>query len=257
MKDGQNLPEFQSAQLAFADHIRNPEVHARPSDIEARRMQIYVNLFFNNVKGFISSAFPVTKSLFAEPDWLALVREFFHKHHSQSPYFLEVSEEFLAFLQQREGDDLPDFLLELCHYEWVELALDVADPEPPQAQALDPQAEDLQKLVLNPAMMVLSYAYPVHQIGPDFQPRTPPAEPTHLVVYRTAKLRVRFFESNAVTHRLLGLLAEHSFTGAVEILHDELSQVGRDLSLSQLQQQARGIVVRLEAAGIILGTAAQ
>ncbi|HKX55116.1 MAG TPA: putative DNA-binding domain-containing protein, partial [Xanthomonadales bacterium] len=35
--------------MAFAAHIRNPAVAPAPADVEDRRMQIYRDLFFNNI----------------------------------------------------------------------------------------------------------------------------------------------------------------------------------------------------------------
>jgi hypothetical protein len=60
----------------------------------------------------------------------------------------------------------------------------------------------------------------VHAIGPDFQPREPGPEPTHLVVYRDRKDEVGFLKINQVTQRLL------------ELLKHEQSKIGRDTLLS-------------------------
>jgi hypothetical protein len=46
----------------------------------------------------------------------------------------------------------------------------------------------------------------VHQIGPSFQPQSPDAEPTQLVVYRRRDNRVRFMEVNSITMALLQAL---------------------------------------------------
>jgi hypothetical protein len=59
--------------------------------------------------------------------------------------------------------------------------------------------------VLNPARLDLAYTWPVHRIGPGYRPRKPQA--THLVVHRDADDEVRFTTINAVTARLLALLA--------------------------------------------------
>ena len=54
--------DFRALQMAFAGHIRNPEL-AAPENIEDRRMAIYRRLIFNNIQSFCSNAFPVLKSL--------------------------------------------------------------------------------------------------------------------------------------------------------------------------------------------------
>jgi hypothetical protein len=64
-------------QKAFAGHIRDPDRVAPPTDVEDRRMQIYRELFFKNIRNFISASYPVLKSLYSDEDWQRLVREFY------------------------------------------------------------------------------------------------------------------------------------------------------------------------------------
>lgn len=61
------------------------------------------------------------RRLLGEAGFRALVEGFFAKHRCLTPYFPRLAEEFLLFLGQREGT--PEWLRELAHYEWVELAL--------------------------------------------------------------------------------------------------------------------------------------
>lgn len=65
-----------------------------------------------------------------------MVRDFIHSHQSHSPYFLQISEEFLGYLKdERQVQALdPAFMLKLAHYEWVELALDVSTLKIPEEQ---------------------------------------------------------------------------------------------------------------------------
>ena len=115
-------------QRRFAARIRDPQ-QALPPGIATERMAIYEELFFNNLDGFISSGFPVLRQLFDEPRWHRLVRAFMREHRCRTPYFSQLGEEFIGWLQDgyraEEGD--PPFLLELAHYEWVELALSLAE----------------------------------------------------------------------------------------------------------------------------------
>lgn len=57
-------PRFKQLQAQFAGHIRDPQVPVIDG-IEDRRMQIYRDLFFNNVEGFTASAFPLPSGLWA------------------------------------------------------------------------------------------------------------------------------------------------------------------------------------------------
>jgi len=250
-KRGSNLPGFRAAQIEFSAHIRNPEVHPRPADVEERRMRIYLKLFYDNIENFLASAFPVAKRVLGNETWHSLVREFVHMHPSTSPYFLEISQEFLSFLDDRKPAGLPDFLLELCHYEWVELYLNVAEEEI-ATSGIDPEGDLLNgDVVRSPLLKILSYRYPVHRIGPKYQPSEPPADATHLVVYRKRNDKVRFLESNQVTHRLLQAL-EKPLSGneALELLANELSGVDRQT----VREQGAAILEKLRDAEIILGT---
>ena len=200
--------DFARLQAEFASHLRDPEGQPAPAGIEPRRLQIYRGLIFNNIAGFIRGGFPVLWSLLDETRANRLVRDFIVRHRAASPYFLEIGREFLEYLQEafvpEPGD--PDWLVELAHYEWVELALDVAETELPGA-GIDRHGDLLQgSPVVSPLAWNLCYRYPVHRLGPAFQPAAPPPEPTHLVVYRNRADQVRFLEINAVTARLLQLL---------------------------------------------------
>lgn len=198
--------DFRAVQRAFADHLRNPETVPAPAGIEDRRLAIYRDLVYRNVESFLANGFPVLRSLTPEADWHGMVRGFLRLHRSDSPYFSDIGREFLHYLQsERAEPGDPPFLVELAHYEWVELALDIARESVP---GNGPAAPDLltDHLMLSPLAWPLSYRFPVHLVGRDYQPREAPSEPTFLVVYRNRQDKVHFMESNAVTHRLLELL---------------------------------------------------
>ena len=60
---GSNLPGFRETQIEFSAHIRNPDSNPRPVDVEPRRMQIYLDLFYNNIEGFLANGFPIAKQV--------------------------------------------------------------------------------------------------------------------------------------------------------------------------------------------------
>ena len=219
-------PDFQATQLQWTAHVRDPDQSAAPKGIEERRLTIYRDLIFNNIESFLSGGFPILKSIIEHDDWQLLVRDFIIRHRCQTPYFLEISQEFLSYLSEQETtifESLP-FALELAHYEWVELALDVS-PEvlPPEVSI---QSEDLlhAPLVVSPLAWRLIYQYPVHLIGPDYHDQDVPDEPTHLIVYRNRAEEVKFLESSRVTLRLIQLLEDNSCNAREALLQiaDEL-----------------------------------
>ncbi len=207
MADSNRLERLQRE---FAAHIRDPEHMPAPEGIEDRRMAIYRDLFFNNVSQLLAQGFPVLHRILGQLAWKAMVRDWFVRHRAQTPLFLELPQEFLDYLQHErvpaQGD--PPFLLELAHYEWVELALAI-DERDAALPGVDPDADLLAgRPALSPLAWPLAYAWPVHRISPDYQPAEPPPEPTRLVVYRDQRDRVGFLEINRVTARLLELLGE-------------------------------------------------
>jgi hypothetical protein len=247
-------PAFQRIQYRFAAHLRDPAKHKAPAGIEPRRMKIYAELFYNNVEGFLANAFPVLRRITPDARWHALVREYFARHRSQEPLFHRVAAEFLKYLEQRgiRKGDWP-FLRELAHYEWVELALSVAEDELTPELA-DPNGDLLAGTpVVSPLAWSMAYRFPVHRIGPDFLPAEPGREPTWLIVYRTRQDAVKFMEANAVTARLLELLqgGRRASGGA------QLARIARELKHPQPEAvvaQGAAILAGLRERDIILGT---
>ena len=197
--------DFKDKQMAFAAHIRDPKNVAAPTGIEDRRMAIYRSLFFNNLKSLLSNMFPVLKKLHTPEAWAAIIRQFMIVHRATTPYFLQIPREFLAFLQdgyEMTEDDFP-FLLELAHYEYIELALSISEAEN-DMQGIDPEADLLSNIpVKSELAWALAYQYPVHRISADFQPQEPGDVPTYLAVYRGTDDKVGFLELNPVTAGLL------------------------------------------------------
>ncbi len=249
-----NPVNFQTTQKQFSDHLRDPQANAAPNGLEERRLKIYQDLIFNNVQTFLSGGFPILKSLYNDSDWDDMTRDFIRSHQSHSPYFLEISQEFLKYLQEerKEHSCDPAFILELAHYEWVELALDVSQEQLPVSgdERLTDNVLSDHPLV-SPLVWSLSYQYPVHRLGPEYQPQHPPAEPTFILVYRDRLDRVQFMESNALTVRLLNLLeADDELTGEQALL--QLAQEMRHPNPQDLVQMGRDLLLKLQQCDIVL-----
>ena len=205
------VPDFQRRQYEFAAHIRDPETNPTPPGVEGRRMAIYRELFFHNLLKLISGTFPVLKKLHTPEKWRRMVREFMIRHRAQTPYFLQVSREFLEFLESEyaAGDDDFPFLLELAHYEWMELALTVSADSNDLAE-VDSDGNLLDGVPVQSALAwPFTYQYPVHRISPDFIPAEPGAQPSALVVYRQANDEVSFMELNPVAAQLLARIGSN------------------------------------------------
>jgi hypothetical protein len=245
--------DFREAQRRFAAHLRDPAVNPAPAGIEDRRLAIYRDLFFRNIDNFLRGFFPVLHSLYGEDEWLALSRQFFAQHPAQTPYFLQIAEEFLAWLengfQPRPAD--PPCMKQLAHYEWLELALDVAEEDFPVG-GFDADGDLLAGAPMPSPLAVLAhYDWPVHEVSAGN--RDPAARDTWLMVYRDRSEQVRFMEMNAVAARLFSLLQSPQGVGcsgrelaqmiAAELQHPEPAAVVAGAGQLLADWRAREVVL--------------
>mgnify|MGYP001816619947 FL=1 len=250
-----DVADFMQTQYAFAAHIRDPQQQPCPQDVEDRRMNIYRELFYNNVEGFMASSFPVLRKIMDDTQWHALIRDYFTNHKAKTPLFPEMPREFLQYLQEERElqDSDPSFLLELAHYEWIELALSLADEES-TSDDINPEGDLLQEHpVLSSLAWPLQYHYPVHLIGPDYQPEKPADTPTFIVIYRNADDVVGFLEINPVTARLLQLLNEDNKLSGRALLEQVASEINH-ADHEAVIQGGLSILHDLRERNILLGT---
>jgi len=202
--------DFKAKQHEFAAYIRDPFNNPRPSDVEQKRIETYRELFFNNVDSFLSSNFPVLKTVLDETQWFELSQDFFATHPCSTPYFSEIPEEFLDYLQnQRKNNTDYPFLLELAHYEWVEMALSISKDDVSANSTQFINTIEQQHITLSPLAWSLVYQFPVQQISRSFLPLTAPDQPTFLLVYRNMADEVNFIQIPPITFRLLQILQEN------------------------------------------------
>jgi hypothetical protein len=244
---------FQRTQYAFAAAIRDPGSCETVADVPAARMDVYRELIYRNIESFLSGGFPVLSVLLDAGRWEAMVRDFLVRHHSTTPYFSGIPAEFLSYLTNERGDQPsdPPFLVELAHYEWVELALSVSEGEAP-AECAELLADPLACCIaVSDIAWPLVYRFPVHRIGPDFQPTTAPSEPTCLVVYRDRSDRVRFLEVNPATFRLLQCVEDDPGRPALRYLEQIAADLG-SVSGSQVLEYG-AVLLRTLAERSIIG----
>ena len=207
-----SVKPFQKTQFAFTGNIRDPEGAPAPQDVEDRRMEIYRDLLYQNVQSFLAGSFPVLRKICTDERWQELMRDYFRNHRAHTPLFPKMPQEFLHYLEHGRGQrpgDFP-FLLELAHYEWVELALSI-DARDIDRTGVDRHGDLLEGIpVLSTLAWPLAYRFPVHRIRPDYLPDAPPDQPTYLVVYRDETDKIGFLELNPVAARLMELMQEES-----------------------------------------------
>ena len=246
------MAELRDQQFALARHVRDPARNAPPPGIEERRLAIYRDLFYNSIEGLLAGNFPVIRKTLGDTQWHALVRAFYAEHRCRTPLFTEIGREFIQFLDLRTGDG-PPWLHELAHYEWVELALQIADDALPPH---DPGGDLLAgKPVPSPLAWALAYCWPVAHIGPDFQPDVAPAAPTLLLVRRDAEGDVHFSELSPLVYRLLQLLGDDTIASGNVALQMLATEAGA-ADPAGFMQEGTAMLQRLHHEGVVLGTQA-
>lgn len=249
--------KFKKLQYEFAANLRDPKKNKSPSDIEDRRMEVYRGLFYRNIETFISNSFPVLRKLYNDDNWHNMVRDFFSNHQSISPYFKDISKEFLSYLEdEREiQTEDPIFIKELAHYEWIEIYLTFTDTEI-NLKEIDTQGDLLSGIpALSPLAHLHSYHYPVHQIKPDFQPDAASEQPSFLMIYRDQKDNVGFMELNPVAAMLVNLLQEQPTQTGKQLL-DEIFSTLNHANAEAIYAGGEQALKKLRAHDILLGTKA-
>ena len=223
------MDNLQQQQQALTRYLRDPEQQATPADMNAARVEVYRDLVFNNVSQLLSGTFPVLIRSIGEPRWRLLVRGFLRDWRAQTPKFAEIAGEFIDYLaaqpQVLQQGQWPAFLLELAHYEWVEMVLQQSDA--PALPLTDPALLLQRPLQVSALAWPLAYVWPVHELDPHNQPDTPPAQPTLLLVRRTEDFSVKFSLLSPLALRLLQRIGEFAaLTGReqLQVLAEEAGQ---------------------------------
>ena len=249
------MDNLQLQQHALTAYLRDPDNQPLPADMNAARVNVYRGLVFNNVSALLSPTFPVLVGIIGDARWRTLLRSFLRDYRAQTPRFGKIAEEFVGFLAAAPAvlndGDWPAFLLELAHYEWVEMVLQQSAAEP--LTSSDPAFLLDRPLLVSALAWPLAYVWPVQLLSPDRQPAAPPAQPTLLLVRRTVDFSVRFAELSPLAWRLLQRIGElPSLTGRehLQALASEAGQSGSaafmDSGLALLQQMHEDGVVGLE-----------
>ncbi|OCW96589.1 DUF2063 domain-containing protein [Alishewanella sp. HH-ZS] len=243
-------PNLQQTQLAFARAIRHPQEPYAEQTVPTARLQIYQQLFFNNVSGFIDNAFPVLSTLYQPDAWLSLKQRFFADYRCHSPYFLHIAQQFVDFLQQYQPAAAdPPFLAELAHYEWAELYVGTLAVTSAQ-QAVIPAQLMSARLRLTEASLLAVYQYPVQHLSPDYQVNEPGPGQAFLI-YRDWQDEVIFVQLNQASLLLLHLLTEQPGQTLPQLTASLAPQLA-PYSAAQLTEFALPLLTELAVKGALL-----
>ncbi len=224
-----------TTQRAFTRGIREAGGQETPPGLPGDRYAVYRDLVYRNLESLLAGGFPVLRATLLEEQWETLVREFLADHRAQTPLFLELGREFVEFLRVRETQGWePGWLRELAEYERVELELAIAPDAADTYRPVKDEEIATSVLRLAPLARLLCYEYPVHRIGPEYDPAP---EPTFLLVYRDADDEVQFMTLMPATAQLLALVEDNRSTAAQELLR----QLAADLSAPLEPLQTHGL----------------
>lgn len=245
----ERLFPFQQIQEEFNVAIRDPQ-QPGPNDIDPQGMQAYQTLVFNTINTTIANAFPVIHHLLDDSHWQRMVREFCRLHSAKTPFFYEIPEEFLAFLHDGGLTLQPyPFIAELAHYEWMELALDLAEDEA-ESPSCDLNADLMTTVpVFCDHVVLLQYHYPVHKICREFIPDK--AGEYYYLIYRTALNKVEFIELNALSAQFLGMLLNQQYR-CDEMIDAMYAQIYFG-DKEEFSQHAKALLRDLHCKGVIIG----
>jgi uncharacterized protein len=237
--------DFQQYQYAFTAHIRDPENNPKPNNVDEERMAVYREGVYNNIFESASVCFPVCQTAIGNQDWDATIKRFVATHHASSPIFREIPHELVKFLDA--DSTTPDYMKQLAHYEWIELAIGGMQTE---TASLSMETDLLNETpVLASAHRLLQYDYPVQKISAQFIPEQ--KETTHLLVYRAGDFQVNFIELNPMSYALLEMIKQ-GMTGkqALTSLAEQIQHPDPEVIITF----GHGVLNDLMAQGAVLGS---
>lgn len=243
-------------QKQLANAVRFPNELA-PHGIEQERLDVYRELVINNVANFVRSAFPVLRGICGDDVFDKKIRQFFQQSQLDSPYFVEIPEAFLGWLQENAAD-LPAFALELAHYEWLELELFRREEKGHPSRtpliwseqlSLESSDNDHQAIAISSLLEVAAFQYPVHQLSEQYQPLEPPEQPTFLAVYRGLDDQIHFMQLDALSTATIQLLQASDY--CLDELVVQISQLVPQMPFAEVRAGIFSLLEKLSIQGMV------
>jgi hypothetical protein len=244
-------------QNQFVRYLREPALAPPPAGVATTRIGLYAGLLYNKIEDSLLACFPMTRELLGPGQWSSLVRGFIAKHRCASPLYRQIPDEFIDYLRGEYLDPGPPPLwVELAHYEWMELALSIAEDGADPGD-FDPEGDLLAGVpVFAPVAALLQYQHPVHRPGLkqifDGEGTVPGTVPFFILGFRDADDEVRFIEVSAATARLIALLQAGGLSGLTALTR--MAEELRHPDCAGLLSFGADILRNLRLQGAILGT---
>jgi hypothetical protein len=247
-------PAFQTAQRAFAAHLRNPAAHPAPS-LPEERVAVYRYAVRHNIAEFMASNFPRLKDAMAAEAWQRLIDDYLAHHPARTAAFARLPGEFLDFLQtRREHPDQSPFLEELAHFEWLENHLCCDERVLPDPSTIDREGDLLcDEIIVNPIHTLVTYSFPVHVFDDTSRPDAAPPRPTHLVAFRDWNFGFAVLDLNPLSRELFEAVSAPQSPPAGKLLVDFAARLSHASPDAVIQGGAE-ILARMRHRQLILGT---
>ena len=139
-------------------------------------------------------------------------------------------------------------IVELAHYEWVELDIQIS-PTPEFSTELT-QVDSTDLLELNRTSHLLAYQWPVHQIGRDYLPEEAPQLLTFLVVFLNRNTEVEFMSLSPLAALLLENIEQQSaaLNTHIDVLTEQHVNTVRD----NLAASAESLIDEMQKKGLVI-----
>ncbi len=245
------------AQRELTRHLRDPAQYPCPATLPALRVAVYRRAVIHNIERFMADNFPRIKEVFDPAEWALMIRDYVIRHRATTATFATLPQEFLDYLSDtRQTSTDPPFLYELAHFDWLENCI-ATDERRVDLTCIDPHGDLLNdEIAINPVHRVETYRFPILEIGPSYQPGSPPATPTHIVAFRDVAHQYCVLKLNALALRLFNAVNTQSHLTAYSILQNIATEVTQ-LNLDTVIAGGLEILNRMRQRGLVLGTRIQ
>jgi hypothetical protein len=240
------LNDFRQFQFALARHLRDPLSVPAPEGTDHADLLVCGQDMVAHVSALLDCAFPVTQALLGDALWQHAVRLFLKDAPHHAPWATAVQRAFVEHVcHSPEMQNLPAWLQDLAHFEWLQSAVTTT---PVSWPAFDATADLMQHaVVINPTHVEAGYEWPVHDISTDNKPDD--MQSTHVSMLRDMNDQLHVFESSVFRTQLLdllrtGLTGEQAFMSMAQWLsHPEPEAFTREGRVVMMQLQREGIVL--------------
>ncbi len=237
----------------FGRSIRTPGKYPTLTGVTSDTISVYHSLVYSTLYEVTSQAFPVLFEVLGSTSWEKLVRLFLKESAATTPYFYQIPEIFLNYLETLSpkvmlAEGLPVYLYDLAHYEWIELALELADIDLDDIGVDQTTSLKNGVAVLSPLAWVVAYDYPVHQIN--VENMQVDQSDCYFIVYRNRQDQVKFMEIDENTVQLLSAIA-HNLNDKSPL--ETVSLVKQNTKHQQSSEQGLALLEKFKQLDIILG----